>query len=112
MPGKHKEMTEEAMREYKRAYMREYKRRKYADNPTAIKECNRRCYYKTKYNGTDEDAGKYGDMFPAVSKITSQLEELRETHPEILRDIIRKYSFEVCVNDIEADIKDIEDIDI
>jgi hypothetical protein len=108
MPEKCKGMTDEEKREYKRAYMREYKRRKYADNPDAIKECNRRCYYKTKYNGTDEDAGKYGEMFPTVSKITSQLEELRETHPEILRDIIRKYSFEVCVHSIE----DIEDLEI
>jgi len=95
MSGKRpKDMTEEEQQEYKRAYMREYKKRKYADNPDAIKECNKRSYYKNKYNSTTEEAKKYGDMFPAVSKITSQLEELREGDPEIFKEIIRKYSFE------------------
>ena len=90
-----KDMTEEEKKEYTRAYMRRYKREKYADNPDAIKECNKKCYYKTKYNRTEEEAVKYGHMFPVVSKITSQLEELRETNPEMFRDIIEKYSLEV-----------------
>tara|TARA_R110000737_G_scaffold47013_1_gene66844 strand:+ start:63 stop:389 length:327 start_codon:yes stop_codon:yes gene_type:complete len=86
-------------KEKRRKYMREWKRKKYAENPDAIKNCNKTAYYKNKYNGTKTDILKYGEMFPLVSKITSNLEELREENVELFRDLIRKYSFEVLVKD-------------
>lgn len=86
-------------KEKRRKYMRDWKRRKYAEDPETIKNCNKTAYYKTKYKGNKEDIMKYGDMFPVVTKITSSLEELRELDVELFRDIIRKYSFEVLVKD-------------
>lgn len=85
----------EQKREKRRIYMREWKRKQYAENPDIIKQINKQCYYKKKFVGDIEDIKRCGEMFPTYQKITSGLEELRGVDPELFRDIIRKYSFEL-----------------
>jgi hypothetical protein len=57
-------------------YMREYKRRKYAEDATAIKEINKKSYYKNKYNRNTEDWLKYADHYPAVCRIKNDLDKI------------------------------------
>lgn len=94
-PKRPRDMSPEELVIYKRDYMREYKRRRYKANPATILSCNRKSYYKRQYRGTSEEVKLYGEAFPLYSKITAQLEELKQAYPdvipEVLLDILNKY---------------------
>ena len=69
----------------KRVYMREYKRRKYAENPEAMLAKSNFYRYKSKFNLTEEDAKKYGDLLPNVYKARLHLDRLKLANPDLFR---------------------------
>jgi hypothetical protein len=78
--------------EKRRTYMREYKRRKYAENTEQILAKNRAYYCRNTLNVPMEDFKKYDVLLPIVAKVRMGLNELRETSPQVFREIMDAYS--------------------
>ena len=76
----------------KRAYMREYKRKKYAENPDAIKNLNKMYYAKYKNNASDDDCKKYGKNLRQVIELRNALEQMNKIDINILKEIIAPYN--------------------
>lgn len=75
----------------KRDYMREYKKKKYSENPEEFKIRNKMYYVKYKYGVSDDDCKKYGNCLPEVVKIWNAMNKLKESNPELIKDIISPY---------------------
>jgi len=74
-----------------RAYIREWKRQNYLKHGEEMKATQRAYYYKYKYGVSDEEMRKYKSMLPVVAKVTKQLEQLKKSNPEFLKEILQKY---------------------
>ena len=71
--------------------MREYKRKKYAENADLMNAKNRAYYCKRTRGVPDEDFKKYDVMLPIVSQARASLEMLRQSNPEMLKEILEHY---------------------
>ena len=72
----------------KRVYMREWKRKKYAENPEAMLAKSNFYRHKAKFNLTDEDVNKYGDLLPNIYKARLHLDRLKLANPELYRSFL------------------------
>jgi hypothetical protein len=75
----------------KTKYMREYKRKQYQTKSEDIKNKNKAYYYKYKHNLSNEDMKKYDIHLPLIARIRKNLDELKETKPEFVQDILNQY---------------------
>lgn len=75
----------------KTKYMREYKRKQYQEKGEEIKSKNKAYYYKYKHNLSNDDMKKYDIHLPLIARIRKNLDELKETKPEFIKDILTQY---------------------
>lgn len=86
------------------AYMREYKQKKYAENPTHIKEKNKAYYYKTKCGLDTSFMKKYDTLLPYVARIHSSIIDFKARN----RNLAIEYLTELLEELVKEDLREIE----
>lgn len=79
-------------------YMREYKRKKYAENPDAIKAKNKAYYYKYKCDLPSEYMERYSTLLPYVAKLRKEVEEFKTKDLDKCIEVIETILYELRTN--------------